>query len=264
MSVRARGLAIAVLIALLAASVGFAVVIGAHSLFAPAAQQPSSRPSGAHSTNPNRSKESCVAKADSTLTATDLPGMQPFIASTMDTSPVRTGPAFLEPPLSVQTFVVGRLVGFVASEAWREPYIGESQADQRRLGYKVTTSPQLPLHGRIVLDHPELLEVYQMDTEYSSHGGAESFQGTETTAPPDPTIDKISLPPPLTGVVLNRIASDSPESETKFHADLVETTYQLDFYFQGGAKISDSEIAKLLLLAIDRFNSSCHLPSLNA
>jgi len=167
----------------------------------------------------------------------------------MTASPVRTNP--LAPigaePKSVSDFVLGRLVGYISNEAYRQPYLAQSQAYQRRMGYAVTDSPEIPLQGQIVADTPGFLEVYQLNTIYTTQAGAASFQSTQTTGYFDRTDHQISLGPELADATAYWITPAGPGEEYRYQVDLVVGVVQMDFQFRGGQSMSRDDIASLVV-----------------
>jgi hypothetical protein len=191
----------------------------------------------------------CITSSSALVKLSSLPDFRPYLDDRMTASPVRTNP--LAPvsaePKSVSDFALGRLVGYISNRAWRQPYLGQSQAYQKRMGYAVTNSPAVPLQGQIVADTPGFLEVYQLNTIYTTQAGAASFQKTQTTGYFDQTDHQISLGPQLADAMAYWITPAGPGEEYRYQVDLVVGIVQMDFQFRGGQSMSRADIASLVV-----------------
>ena len=225
----------------------------------------SNQPSGASIGRVNSSPTipmPCAVQPQTLLASTDLIGFRTQVNGAMGLPPISTRPGVpsSDLPAAYRTFVTGKLVGYVIEKAYQEPYLGLSQAHQRKLGYPVTETPELPLQGQIVDDTPGILEAYQLNTVYSSQEGAANFQLNQTYGYTDPLDTRVTLTAPLSAAVAYFIRPPVPGFEWRYQIDLVLGVVQVDFQFRGGSAMPIDTVTQLAGHAVQRLMAACHLP----
>lgn len=200
----------------------------------------------------------CATGAQALLTKGDMGGYRLQVNDAFGLPPISTRPGAVPPP-AYRTYVGGRLVGFVVEEAYHDPYLSESQSEQRQMGYPVTQTPELPLQGQIVVDMPGILEAYQLNTVFSSPDGAANFQMGQTYGYTDPNDSRVALSGDLGAAVAYYIRPVKPKFEFRYQIDLTLGLIQVDLQFRGGDAMSLAQVSALADNAIHRLQHACHL-----
>jgi hypothetical protein len=207
--------------------------------------------------------ETCATSEAAVITLSDLTKFRLLVDSIMNASPLHTLPfsPAKSKPLSYQTFLKGRLRGYASDKAYDQQYLAESEEYQRRLGYAVTGTPMIPMQGQVVIDTKGILEVYQLNTVYTSPAGAQDFQKTQTDALGyvDRTRTRITLTSPLDTAVAYEIVPGVPGQENRYQIDLVQGSVQVDFQFRGGVDMPLGQIGSLVETGLDRLKIACQL-----
>jgi hypothetical protein len=210
----------------------------------------------------------CATAPRAVLSAASLPGFEAVVSGLAGRPLVHTLPLDIAPasdqPADYTDFVLGRAVGLVSPEAYLPQFLRQSQAYQKKMHYKVTDTPELPLQGQIVTDNPAgILEAYQLNTVYSSPVGAESFQHLETSnlysRGKIPGVTVITLPGALAADPAYMVDNGSGQ-ETGYYVNLiVDGLVQVDFNFRGGPRVPLAAISRLATLGLGDLTSACDL-----
>jgi hypothetical protein len=161
------------------------------------------------------------------------------------------------PPLDVSDWLIGRLVGYLVGKAYEQPYLGQSQAYQRAMGYPVTRDPAVPLQGQIVEDTPGLLEYEQLNTAFSSSAAAEQFAAGAAYDPPGDGAVTVPLGSTFPDAVAAMERNSNPGTESIFHFDWTSGDVEVDMYFRGGRDLSLANVLPLARAGVRALVATC-------
>lgn len=168
-------------------------------------------------------------------------------------------------PLWTQGFVENRLIGYMNVRALRHPFIGQERAKARSLRYPTNTKwPLTPLSGKVVIQTPGLLEVYQTHTLFRSQRTAlsliNSIRATAGGVGVDHvngSIDKLGVLPHIPGVTssyefFGSFGTPSPGTEHVVGVGLLMNSVVAQYSFQGGRNVTPKSVLPYVLAGARR------------
>ncbi len=151
-------------------------------------------------------------------------------------------------------FQRGATAGYVTALAYSVPYVSSGA------GYTSGGGPLLPLQGPIVVQHPGLLEAYELVSVFSGRTGADWYQQfVERSISAVPDVAHPSLPAPYRSyyAALYTLGSTpSYEHEVRVEA-VLGSRVEVDLAFRGGAGMTVAGLMPLVDHAITAIKEAC-------
>lgn len=213
----------------------------------------------------------CATSPAAMLGPSDLSGFRTYAAYVMKTSPVlwsKVGNS--TPPPAVTHYLRGRFANYVIARAWSPANLAQSHRRERKLGYKLTSTPYLPLEGSIVQNSPgAVLEVGQVNSVFSSASGVANYEYISTLPylrGGYPNESKVTLGGALKTATVFRLtpfqSTNTPFQETIYQVFIVQNNIQVTIYVQGGSGLPITAVSSLVSKGLKHLKTSCHLKSI--
>lgn len=202
----------------------------------------------------------CITRSDAYISAADLGPFTQFLRATFYTSPF----AGFAPPGArlawITDFIISGVRGYLANVTLKGLYRRLEDKRARALHYQVGKWPLVPFQGRVVTDHPGILEVYQSNFAFrstkaarmvlrSNRNSGDGVQGDVARPFPahfgDDTFALKAYPP--------------PGSQREWHVNLVVRlgTSVVALSIAGGRRITAAQGVHLMRIALRHVARSC-------
>lgn len=197
----------------------------------------------------------CATSPTVLLSQTSLPTFRQVVLNTFSQLPVHQAQASNSSLSQAQKqFQRGATVGYVIRLAYSAPYSSSGT------GYTSGGGPVLPLQGSIVIQHPTLLEAYELVTVFSARAGTVWYQQfVERSIGSVPGVAHPALPRQYQSYYIATYAlGNSPSFEHEVRVNTVlHGRVEVDFAFRGGDKLTVLSVLPLVHQAITALAQRC-------